>query len=580
MADATYDVIANLQLKGAAQAAKSTERLSKNIGSLGKGLIGVGAAYVAFRGISAVFRSVVGGAMTFEKSMEGIRIGLATVIAATNPAKDFTQSMETSGKVFKALSKDAIKSVGEAKDLFNVFQRIAGPIQAAGFNLQKVREITVGTVVAASALGVDFAQASRDIGLMIRGAAGMDTKLFNMLRSMNLITESTAEWNKSLTQAQRVARLGDILGSAAFKDASEAYAKSWAGVTSTFKDVTDQLRAAAFKPVFDALASSIFKVNEFLIENQVAFKETLGAMGTSIAETLGPIFTFAIDGMKSVVKNWSDIWARIKGVGGTLGAGGLLVGGSYAGAQAGIGAASAGGGMMGAGMLAGAVGGLFGAPVLAALGSNIMRFMQPLMDIGAMLWDFLTVLVEVGVGIFQFLFAPLDVLMSLFSILAPVLAVVIGIVTVLVKVFGFLIRGLGKVAMGIRQALTPALDWLSKGIGILVKNIRRWFGDLMDGMESRYQKKMNALDQYIGVKINMEKVHRGFSMMEEAGILQDKAPATARKKTTFDFRGSKFTIKQDFKSQSPDRIMQTMMRDFAKQAEVRLQSSFAPALAR
>jgi hypothetical protein len=51
-------------------------------------------------------------------------------------------------------------------------------------------------------------------------------------------------------------------------------------------------------------------------------------------------------------------------------------------------------------------------------------------------------------------------------------------------------------------------------------------------------------------------------------------------KTVNDFRGSRITVKQDFRQADPDRIAIQMIEDINRQAEARTQSGFVSAFAR
>ena len=53
---------------------------------------------------------------------------------------------------------------------------------------------------------------------------------------------------------------------------------------------------------------------------------------------------------------------------------------------------------------------------------------------------------------------------------------------------------------------------------------------------------------------------------------------TERPTTVNDFRGSKITVKQEFREADPDRVMVQMIDDINKQAEMRIRTGFAPAL--
>ena len=215
----TYQVKADLVLevarakRNATQMQQKIQDLGRRIkgtsslaGGLTRNLIAVGGAYLGISVLSRAFMGATRSAMTYTSELEKTQIALTSILAAVQ-GTEWSQAQKTAGRVFEQVRTDSIKSVATARELFTIYQGIVGPIIAAGHGLEKVRTITRDTVNAAGVLGVDLAQAQRDISMMARGTAGMDVKLFSMLRSTGAIAETTEEWNKSLTGAERIDKL-------------------------------------------------------------------------------------------------------------------------------------------------------------------------------------------------------------------------------------------------------------------------------------------------------------------------------------------------------------------------------------
>ena len=174
-------------------------------GGMVQNVLALGAGYVGVNALASGFSGLVRSAAEFETSMQTTEIGLSSIMASVE-GLSFEQARQVAGSVFRDLTDEALRSTATTEELFSIYSAIYGPIRNAGFALDEVLGITSQTALAASALGVDFQQASRDISAMVRGAAGVDVRLFSSLRSMGAITEDAQEFNR-LTQAERIQRL-------------------------------------------------------------------------------------------------------------------------------------------------------------------------------------------------------------------------------------------------------------------------------------------------------------------------------------------------------------------------------------
>ncbi len=293
---------------------------------LTRNLLAIGATYVGVNVLIRGFAGLTRGAMDYASELEKTRIGLTAVLAAVH-GTDWATAARVSGQVFEQVRQDSIKSVATAQQLFTIYQGIVGPIAQAGKGLEVVRKMTLDTVTASGVLGVDLAQAQRDISMMVRGTAGMDVKLFNVLRSTGAIVETTEEWNKSLSAGERIDKLQAAL--AKFAPAGDRFAKSWAGVTSTFKGIRQEFTRSAMQPIMDAMAASLRRVNDSLIENQDRVVARLSSWGERTAKTLDTVFRRAEAGVNQLINNWDQVLARARelaGTAGTFGKGAALLG--------------------------------------------------------------------------------------------------------------------------------------------------------------------------------------------------------------------------------------------------------------
>lgn len=276
-------------------------------GGLIKQTLALGAAYFGISTGVRVFKSLTGSAIKYTADLEKTKIGLTSVMSAVNEVP-WERGVKQAEAAFSILKKMSITSPAGPQDMFNIFQGIVGPLRAAGTEMDRIYAITNDTVLASSALGVDFEQAQRDISLMARGAAGMDTKLFSLLRSTGAIAESTEEWNRGLSDTERVAKLEVALKK--FAGSGDAFGNSWAGLTSTFKGIVDELKRAAATPVMAAMQENLKKFNNTLIANRVHLESLMKSYGMRVAEWINVAADASVKGFKYLQENWASITAK------------------------------------------------------------------------------------------------------------------------------------------------------------------------------------------------------------------------------------------------------------------------------
>lgn len=261
----------------------------------------------AYMGISAgvnVFKSLASSAIKYTSDLEKTKIGLTSVLSAVNQVP-WETGVKQAEQAFNVMKDMSMLSPASSKEMFGIFQGIVGPLRAAGTEMERIYKLTNDTVLASAALGVDFEQAQRDISLMARGAAGMDNKMFSLLTSTGAIKENAEEWNKSLTAAERVSKLEEALKK--FAGSGEAFGKSWAGVTSSFGDIMNELKRAATTPILKALGSQLGAFNTVLLQNRAQLEALFESYGNRVAHWINVASEASVKAFKYLQENWGAI---------------------------------------------------------------------------------------------------------------------------------------------------------------------------------------------------------------------------------------------------------------------------------
>jgi hypothetical protein len=615
-----YDVRANLTLRdrGFAQTAqRASDRVRRIADRLrgaqraGGGLFGtlsrLGATYLGFHAITSGIRSAVGGMFSFQMQVEQTRIGLQSILSAVDGIS-FDEAGRSAQAVWSALSRDAMTSTATTQEMFGIFQGIVGPIRAAGESLQTVRDMTRSTVSAATALGVDLPQAQRDIGLMVRGTAGMDTRLFSVLRSMGLITQETQEWNRNLTTTERIRELERALGS--FDAAAAAYGQSFAGATSSFKDIVQQLSGSLAAPIFDRLRRFLLDINRWLIANRATVEGVLARGGEGGGRAMDRIVRSGTSALGYITGQWSMISARfeairdalvahgpalsqlgvaiaglsalrsalgpILGVVSTLMAGLEAVGiGGGAGGAAGAGAGAGAGGGAGAGL-----GAMLGplAIVLAVIAGVVVTLTS--------YWEQWLALFAAIMPSVEGLWAEFQVLASLmWDALRPILKVLGTLVLGGLVVAFMALIGAMRIAVALITPLMEQIAWIARGIeeyivdpmirailsiGTVIAQFLSSIGVTVRGPTGPKTGRRPAAGGAVAPGPTA-----ATSLEDVMGAVPDARPQTVN-----NFARGSVQVRQEFREADPDRVLVRMTNALNSAAVQRVGSGFAPALSR
>jgi hypothetical protein len=325
MAEETYDVRARFSIDRVARTNRTLTNLSNKVENLSnrfaransnstrmiRSLIAVGGAYRGIRALGSAMKSFLFSSVEANTSIENIIVSLGALLSSIEQISFQRATQEAQG-LFRRLENIAVQSPATATQLADIFLGVYGPLRRAGAGMQELLDLSRNAAAVGSVLRVDYAQMTRDIGMMATGVAGVDVKTFRLLRSMGLITETTEEWNKmakedSAKAAERLLEVFNELGG----PAAEAFASTWTGVSSTFKGLVQQFQRALTGPAFTVLRDNLKKVNDFLLKYRSGIERILKSFGEHMGFVLEKAFGKLQKGFNWVISNLDHIAATM-----------------------------------------------------------------------------------------------------------------------------------------------------------------------------------------------------------------------------------------------------------------------------
>ena len=246
-------------------------KVSSLIGSIKAGFLGLlGAAGI--EGLATTAKGLLG----VNNAMEQTTTVLAGMLQANKFAKTFADGMELSATAMEQIRKEAEKLPGTDVDFLEAFKVTFQAMKDVGMReLPKMITFSDNMVAVAKAYGVDSAQASRDINLMLSGHAGEDVKTFRLLKGQ-LGVKTTEEFNK-LNAAERVKRMSGLLEKN--KGMLKAFENTWDAISSTTASIMKNISLAFGGPLFETAKHGLKAVNDLLSQYSQKINLVAGVLG-------------------------------------------------------------------------------------------------------------------------------------------------------------------------------------------------------------------------------------------------------------------------------------------------------------
>ena len=330
-----YDVKLRYTLED--KTTRALGRMGKGADSAAKSFNQLKAAALGYFGGGAAFKALVG----FNSTIEDTKTQIAGMLALSKKT-DLVDQVKNADRLYAKLQKRAKSLPGTTAEYAEMLGMITQPASKAGLSLKELEDITVSSVVAAKAFGVEASAAARDIGEMLgQGKFGTDDVFASkIMGTMGFDGEKGREKFKALSNRARVDVVKAALAQKQITQLAAAQGQTFAGKMSTLQDSVQQFFGSAGQPLFDALKKELDRVNAWADNNTdkiAAWADKLGKGLVSAFEFVKDAIAFMVDHSDTLL-TIAKAWAMMK-VGGMIGGGigGMIgaVGGGNAGSKAG-----------------------------------------------------------------------------------------------------------------------------------------------------------------------------------------------------------------------------------------------------
>lgn len=282
-------------------------QLSTSVSRIGSGLqrLNIGGNILSLAG-GLSLAGLVREGINFNKEMETAKIAIATVMAATTKTP-LQENIEGAATAMDRLNVISAQTPGEIMDLVGIYQMMAGPITAAGGEMEDILELSKGTAIMAGVLKRSFADTGATMAKMQAGSAEAGNDIIIMLRSMGLLTETTAEWREMLPE-QRLKRIKEIMGT--FAESGEMVGQTFDAQSSTIKSLGKIILGAFTETLFKritqtlgGMAKSFYDNEKAVLATARAWGEKFGAAVEFVGEAVVETGRFMVD-MFSLARHW------------------------------------------------------------------------------------------------------------------------------------------------------------------------------------------------------------------------------------------------------------------------------------
>jgi len=218
------------------------------------------AAQLIFQGFSAIG----GYFVQINKEMEDMKLAFASVFHAKGLVGTFAEGMEQSVQFVSELRKEAALLPGSFAEYAQVAGRSFNAVADGGFAtaagmadfISKFTAIGLMMKVPARAVG-------NSLQLIMKGAQTRITPMWQRLNGY--MDVSLAQW-KAMTAPERVERLNAVFDK--FKDSLDAASNTWEAIQGTFSTHMQDIARATSAPYFEALKGVLKDLNTYLAANQ------------------------------------------------------------------------------------------------------------------------------------------------------------------------------------------------------------------------------------------------------------------------------------------------------------------------
>lgn len=314
----------------------STTSQQPIFGSLNGQLLGLTGAVVAF---GAVFRK----SLNINSELENATLGVKTLLVALTDIRDQSgkkavgaEQLAIAGSVaedqIKKLRVAGLETAATTQQLVEAFQQAIGAGSSAGLKLDQIRELTVGIVQAAGALGMPMHQLNEEVRSIFSGTITMNSRVANAL---GITGAQVKKWRETGTLAEELNKRLE-----AFTRMGKEAANTWTATLSNLGEALAIFLGDAGKGAFDSLKKSLQDAFKGLFDSSTGDIskdfEGIAAVIGQVFSGIGTELATGIDGAVTLAKDLSTwfeknrdtvgdighamgvVWDNVKGVVGSV----------------------------------------------------------------------------------------------------------------------------------------------------------------------------------------------------------------------------------------------------------------------
>lgn len=315
--------------------------MAGGVGTLANGLMSLPSLLFAIGGAF-----VASGVANLGDKFEQTQLQIAGFLSALGVTSDFNQGLVEADIVMEKIRVAAARLPGEAEDYIQVFRAGLPVLQSAvGGTLNDMTAFSNRYAAITKTLGIDAAQAARDINFMLRpgkGGAGMDVRSFTALLPFMRQVKGQADLTTESFNAMAAPERAKILAGAfatlqpMLDKAGDSFDSMKGAAISNVKHIT----RLGTMPLFEGMKAGLSSFNNMLSDidgNLTPLGNRLVNIGKLISEGIVTGMEKAVQVAKDLYGWFEEIWnspaaqsilTKLGGAAGAIGAaaGGLLSG--------------------------------------------------------------------------------------------------------------------------------------------------------------------------------------------------------------------------------------------------------------
>jgi hypothetical protein len=414
------------------------------------------------------------GVLRLNDTFEQTQIAIAGFMSSLDITSDFNRGLVQAEKTINQIRISAALLPGEAEEYIEVFTMGLPMVQRAiGGTVEDMTQFTNNFTAITKTLGIDSAQAARDLTLMLaagRGIAGMRVKSFQRMLPFMRKIKNQADLNtksfNAMTQPERAELM--VKAMELMDPMLKRSATSFDAMAGAVKSNTREIVRLGTKPLFEAAKKALAETNALLYdeEGQLA---SVGARAVDIGDRISTSIVSAVELSVKKVKELGGAFDRLAQSPALRQIGGVFQGLSGAAAQLGRGLM----GLAGAAPAPAPEGAAGAPPAAEGLAGTLQRLIGPVSGLevaigaaaaAAAIWAGLGPVGMVLSGAFTSLMSNTEAvsaiwgsLMAIINMVISTMGPIIGLFTALSSSIGILAGGVLPGVMGGLQALLGAV---------------------------------------------------------------------------------------------------------------------------